>query len=208
MVQIIKRLLPVAAITGGFWLYCNSHNLLVSRSISSANAPNPVVERSQKRSIPAKSVTKSSTTKAKPALTTTPANASALEPTRLEIDISSRTVAFYLGNMEVERYPIAIGRSGWETPKGRFKVLQMQENPNWINPLTNKKVPAGDPKNPLGGYWIGFWTDGRDWVGFHGTPDRQSVGKAVSHGCIRMYNEDIEQLFYQVSPGTQVIVKQ
>lgn len=84
----------------------------------------------------------------------------------------------------------------------------MKENPNWINPLTDQKVPAGDPKNPLGSYWIGFWTDGRDWVGFHGTPNRQSVGQAISHGCIRMYDEDIADLFYQINLGTQVVVVQ
>lgn len=208
---MVKWLLPIASITGLFWLYYNPQIALVSRSIQAPKSSAPTIVSSQTSPILAKSApnSKASTITTKKASTTTQSNPHlALESTRLEIDISSRTVTFYLEDVEMARYPIAIGKAGWETPKGQFKVLQMQENPVWINPLTNQKVSANSPQNPLGEYWIGFWTDGRDWVGFHGTPDRQSVGKAISHGCIRMYNEDIEQLFYQINPGTQVIVKQ
>lgn len=126
--------------------------------------------------------------------------------TRLEISLSRRKVTLYEENKPIKSYPVAVGRRGWETPKGHFQVMQMLENPTWIHPLTGERIPGGAAKNPLGRYWIGFWTDGRDWIGFHGTPDPSSVGQAVSHGCIRMYNEDIEELFSQVTIGTQVIV--
>lgn len=132
---------------------------------------------------------------------------SLVEPTRLEISLSQRRVTFFSDGQPVDRYAIAVGRAGWETPQGKFRVKQMLQNPKWINPLTDEVIPGGDPDNPLGGYWIGFWTDGRNWIGFHGTPNPESVGRAVSHGCIRMYNQDIEEVFYQVTPGTQVIVK-
>jgi lipoprotein-anchoring transpeptidase ErfK/SrfK len=125
---------------------------------------------------------------------------------RLEISLSRRQVTLYYENTPFKSYPIAIGRKGWETPTGNFQVMQMLENPRWINPLTNEAIPGGDPENPLGHYWIGFWTDGKDWIGFHGTPNPESVGKAASHGCIRMHNKDVEELFHQVSPGTPVTV--
>lgn len=131
---------------------------------------------------------------------------SVAEPIRLEISLSRRQVTVYQGNTSVKNYPIAIGRSGWETPAGNFQVLEMLKNPTWIHPLTGKSIQGGSPENPLGHYWIGFWTDGKNWVGFHGTPDPSSVGKAASHGCIRMYNKDVEELFQSVHVGTPVTV--
>lgn len=125
---------------------------------------------------------------------------------RLEISLSRRQVTLYQENTPIKHYPIAIGRPGWETPTGQFQVLQMVQNPTWINPLTGESIPGGDPKNPLGRYWIGFWTNGNGSVGLHGTPNPNSIGKAVSHGCVRMYNKDVEELFSQVSLGTPVTV--
>lgn len=125
---------------------------------------------------------------------------------RLEIHLSRRQVVLYRGTTQVKQYPIAVGRQGWETPTGNFEVIHVEQNPTWINPLTDERIPGGNSANPLGSYWIGFWTNGRNWIGFHGTPNPESVGRAVSHGCIRMYNEDIEELFYQVSIGTPVTV--
>ena len=128
-------------------------------------------------------------------------------PLRLEIQLKRRQVALYRGKTLLKRYPIAVGKPGWETPKGTFQVKQMFRNPTWVHPLKKGIViPGGDPENPLGRYWIGFWTDGKNWIGFHGTPNPQSVGRAVSHGCIRMYNKDIEELFKKVSLGTEVKV--
>ncbi|MBO3462659.1 MAG: L,D-transpeptidase [Aetokthonos hydrillicola CCALA 1050] len=89
---------------------------------------------------------------------------------------------------------------------GNFYILRKLKNPTWINPLTDESIPGGNPKNPLGHYWIEFWTDGRDSIGMHGTPNPETVGKTISHGCIRMYNKDVEDLFQKVSVGTPVIV--
>lgn len=128
------------------------------------------------------------------------------QPTRLEISLSRRQVTLYQEKNAIKSYPVAVGRSGWETPIGNFQVLQMLQNPKWINPLTGETIPGGEPENPLGQYWIGFWTNGKDWIGFHGTPNPSSVGRAASHGCLRMHNKDVEDLFDQVSLGTQVTV--
>jgi lipoprotein-anchoring transpeptidase ErfK/SrfK len=107
----------------------------------------------------------------------------------------------------VKSYPIAVGRPGWETPKGSYKVQQKIQKPTWIHPLTGEVIKGGDPENPLGNFWIGFWTDGKDWIGFHGTPTPQSVGTAASHGCIRMYNKDVAELFSKIPLGAEVTVR-
>jgi lipoprotein-anchoring transpeptidase ErfK/SrfK len=133
-------------------------------------------------------------------------NVAIAQVTRLEVSLSKRTVTTYQGDMRIKSYPIAVGRAGWETPIGTHRVLQMIEFPAWKNPFTGDVIQGADPENPLGERWIGFWTNGEDWSGFHGTPNRDSVGQAVSHGCIRMYNEDIREIFAQVSPDTIVQV--
>ena len=131
----------------------------------------------------------------------------ATETPRLVIRLSQKKVTLYRGAIAIKSYPVAIGRAGWETPKGEFQVMRMLKNPTWINPLTDATIPGGSPANPLGKYWIAFWTDGTNWIGFHGTPNPSSVGTAASHGCIRMYNADVEELFQQVTPGTPVTVE-
>lgn len=112
----------------------------------------------------------------------------------------------------VESFPIAIGREGWETPIGRFQVEEMVENPDFIKldstvPLrVIKRIPPG-PTNPLGERWIGF-AHGDGWtVGIHGTPNPELLGRAVSHGCIRMRNADVIRVYDRVHLGTTVIVE-
>lgn len=126
--------------------------------------------------------------------------------THLEIYLSRRQAALYQGDVLIKRYAIGTGRRGWETPIGTFKVMQMKRNPTWISPFTNERIAANDPRNPLRGYWIGFWTNGTNWIGFHGTLDVNSVGKAASHGCIHMHDSDLKDLYSKVSLGTPVRV--
>ena len=125
------------------------------------------------------------------------------------------------GNLR-NAFPVAVGMPGWETPTGRFEVLQKIPNPVWVHPVSGERVEEQGPDNPLGSHWIAFHRDclGRDahdgetWItikgctttGFHGTPHRWTVGRAVSHGCVRLYNEDVSALYRQVSLGTQVTV--
>ncbi len=124
----------------------------------------------------------------------------------LELNLSRRRVTIYSGQQVLKSYPVAVGKPGWETPIGNFQVKEMIRNPDWANPFTGAVLQAGHPRNPLGRRWIGFWTDGQDWIGFHGTPDPQYIGQAISHGCVRMKNQDIEDLFETVSVGTPVKV--
>jgi lipoprotein-anchoring transpeptidase ErfK/SrfK len=125
---------------------------------------------------------------------------------RLEINRSHRQATLYRGAIPIKSYPVAVGRVGWETPTGEFHVFQMMGDPAWKHPLTRKVFEPGAAGNQLGHYWIGFWTDGRTAVGFHDTPHPKTVGKAMSHGCLRMYERDISELFGQVSVGTLVSV--
>ena len=104
-------------------------------------------------------------------------------------------------------FPVAVGKSGWETPTGQFEVFEQIVEPGWTSPFDGAVVPPGSDDGPLGARWIGFWTDGTDVIGFHGTPNRESVGTAASHGCVRMYNEDIRKMFDMVAMGTPVIVE-
>jgi L,D-transpeptidase ErfK/SrfK len=115
----------------------------------------------------------------------------------------------------VMTFPIGIGREGWETPLQETTVLSKEEAPFWYPPesirnysLRNKgvllgKVVSPGPDNPLGDYAIHLAL-----IGYliHGTNQPYSVGKRSSSGCIRMYPEDIQQLFYQINPGTPVYI--
>lgn len=125
---------------------------------------------------------------------------------RLVLKLRERRVYLYQGNQQVASYPVAVGKAGWETPTGSFQVMQKIVNPSWQNPWTGQVMPPG-PNSALGVRWIGFWTNGKDVIGFHGTPSINSIGQAASHGCVRMRNEDIVSLFEQVEMGTVVVVE-
>jgi L,D-transpeptidase ErfK/SrfK len=130
-----------------------------------------------------------------------------VSPIRLELDLSERKVTLFRADQAVKSYPVAVGRPGWETPTGTFKIETMYRNPKWINPFTGELIPGGDSDNPLGRRWMGFWTDKQNWAGFHGTNSVSSIGTAASHGCVRMFEKDIEELFERVAVGTPVTVK-
>ena len=120
------------------------------------------------------------------------------------------------------RFPAAVGTKGWETPAGRFRVFEKVKEPVWTHPVSGDLVDAESEGNPLGSRWIGFYRDcnGRSgWdgeqyldingctvAGFHGTPYRWTVGRAVSHGCVRLYEENVQEVFNLVRLGTQVTV--
>lgn len=127
--------------------------------------------------------------------------------TQVVVDLSDRRTYVYTGDEVIASYPIAIGKKGWETPTGSFQINHMQHYPIWRHPITGKVFPAG-ADSPLGERWIGFWSDGRNHIGFHGTPDTEAMGTAVSHGCLRMRNPDVRLLYEQVKLGTTVMVRE
>jgi L,D-transpeptidase ErfK/SrfK len=152
----------------------------------------------------------------------------ALEPGReLVIDnrhIAPRTIAageivinvpqrmlFYRDGDRVLAYPIAVGRSTWQTPEGPFAVVRMDEEPTWHVPASIRAesarkghllplaVPPG-PKNPLGHFWIGLSLNG---IGIHGTIAPTSIYQSATHGCIRLQGDSIEDLYGRVTIGTR-----
>ncbi len=114
----------------------------------------------------------------------------------------------------VYTYPIGIGRVGWVTPEGSTRVLTRVKDPAWRPPLSVRKehaengeilpalVPAG-PDNPLGAHMFRL-----GWPGYliHGTNKPYGVGMRSSHGCLRLYPEDIAKLYEQLPIGTKVTV--
>lgn len=126
--------------------------------------------------------------------------------TRVVVDLTERRVFVYNQDILIASYPIGVGKKGWETPVGSFKVMHMQHDPAWRHPITGRVFPSG-PNSPLGERWIGFWSDGHNKIGFHGTPDEDLVGSPVSHGCLRMRNPDVRLFYEQVRIGTPVEVK-
>jgi L,D-transpeptidase ErfK/SrfK len=126
---------------------------------------------------------------------------------QIVIDLGQRRLDLYRDNEVVLSYDVAIGQDDWQTPEGSFIVRDMRQNPAWLHPITQEAVGPG-PDNPLGSRWIGFWTDGEHHIGLHGTNQEDLIGEAVSHGCVRMREADIQELYSQVSLGTPVLVRQ
>jgi L,D-transpeptidase ErfK/SrfK len=135
-----------------------------------------------------------------------PADSPRAKDTKLVVDLGDRRVVVYRHGREIGRYAVAVGQAGWETPSGQFKIHQMRRDPEWRHPITKVVIPAG-PDNPLGDRWIGFYQGEQMALGFHGTPNESLVGQAVSHGCLRMRNRDIEAMFEQVGNGVAVVVR-
>ncbi len=139
----------------------------------------------------------------------------------LVLDRTHRQLRLLEEGKLLRRYPVAVGMPGWETPVGSFAVIEKAADPSWRHPANGTVIPPG-PSNPLGSRWIGFHRDCRGrsgfngqehlevkgcvTAGFHGTPNRESVGRAVSHGCVRLYDEHARELFDFVSLGTPVTV--
>jgi L,D-transpeptidase ErfK/SrfK len=118
------------------------------------------------------------------------------------------------GRREVMTFPIGIGKVGWATPEGATTVVSKRKGPWWTPPASVRKehAAAGDPlparvppgpDNPLGAYAMNL-----GWPTYliHGTNKPAGVGLRASHGCIRMYPEDIAVLFERVAVGTPVRV--
>ncbi|MFM9160692.1 MAG: L,D-transpeptidase, partial [Dolichospermum sp.] len=138
-------------------------------------------------------------------VTNTKPAVSVSDRTQVLVDLSDRRVYVSRYDEVIASYPIAIGKKGWETPTGNFQVIHKEHHPIWRHPITGA-IFDGGTNSPLGDRWIGFWSDGRNEIGFHGTPDVDLVGAAVSHGCLRMRNSDVRMLYSQVSLNTPVLV--
>jgi lipoprotein-anchoring transpeptidase ErfK/SrfK len=123
------------------------------------------------------------------------------------IERGKNMLSLYRGARLWRTFDVATGQSAYPTPRGRFEIVTMWRNPWWYPPPSDwaqglEPVPPG-PANPLGTRWMGISAPS---VGIHGTPQPQSIGYSVSHGCVRMLVPEAEWLFERVSIGTTVFV--
>lgn len=112
----------------------------------------------------------------------------------------------WLGDGLIRRYRVAIGKDG-KTPQATFRVEGKLEKPPWDDPSTGKRLHFGEPGYALGTRWIAFdAVNGHTGLGIHGTDDPASIGSAASLGCIRLANEDVEDLYALVPVGAVVVI--
>ncbi len=116
----------------------------------------------------------------------------------------SNEMAFIVDGQVDTVYQIATGKTEELTPEGEFTIIVKAIDPYY----RKKNIIGGAKENPLGTRWIGFdakETDGRIY-GIHGTNDPNSIGMYLTGGCVRMFNEEVEELFSKVPLGTKVYV--
>ena len=121
-----------------------------------------------------------------------------------------RLYYFAPGGSQPLTFPIGIGQEGWGIPLSHTTVIRKRVNPTWVPPASIRAerpdlpaaIPPG-PDNPMGGFALDLgWTS----YAIHGTNTPYAVGRRVTHGCIRLYPEDIERLFPLIPVGTHVTV--
>lgn len=124
------------------------------------------------------------------------------EPYHLIVSKKDKKLIWKRGSESLKTYPVSIGHQKNQTPEGEFTIIEKIEQPTWYH--LKEVIPPASPKNLLGTRWLGLSKKG---FGIHGTRDPNSIGAAVSHGCIRMYNSDVEELFEWVPIGTKVSIQ-
>ena len=117
---------------------------------------------------------------------------------RIVVSIPDRKLAVMEEGRVLRVFPTAVGAPKSPSPAGAFKIVVRIPDPTWYT--KGRIVPPGKG-NPLGTRWLGLSVKG---YGIHGTNNPASVGHNASHGCIRMRNHDVEQLFEMVSVGDAV----
>jgi len=112
----------------------------------------------------------------------------------------SQNILYLKSDEEIfKTYNVATGKDNC-TPVGTFKIANKIVNPTWFK--KGKVIPAGDPENILGTRWMGF--DTAPSYGIHGTTEPQSIGKQATSGCVRMLNQEVEELYSIIPVGTEV----
>jgi lipoprotein-anchoring transpeptidase ErfK/SrfK len=117
---------------------------------------------------------------------------------RILVSIPDRKLLLIEGDRVVKTYDVAVGKVSTPTPEGEFQIINHIQNPTYYG--TGVVIGPGSG-NPLGTRWMGVSVKG---FGIHGTNVPSSIGKAASHGCIRMRQQDLEELFGLVTVGTTV----
>lgn len=121
------------------------------------------------------------------------------------VNTKKNTLNYYVNYTLVKKFRCATGKASTPTPQRKTTIVNKIKN----RPFYKTGIPGGDPINPLGKRWMGLNIDGTQGstYGIHGNNNEKSIGKNVSHGCIRMHNSEVEWLFDQVPLGTVVLIK-
>ncbi len=122
-------------------------------------------------------------------------------PFSIRIDKSKNVLVLYSNDEAVKKYSVATGKKNC-TPVGEFKITDKLVHPTWFK--TGAILPPGSPENALGTRWMGL---DKPAYGIHGTIEPKSIGTQASEGCIRMLNEEVEELYSIVPVGTKVIIE-
>ena len=117
------------------------------------------------------------------------------------VELNSYTMTVHAYGYFVRAYKIGIGKDG-ATPLGKFTVLRKVVNPQYTDPQGHV-IPGADPSNPLGDRWLDLGNS----YGIHGTIDPNSIGKAESRGCLRLRNEDVEEVYDMLAVGSEVAIR-
>ena len=117
---------------------------------------------------------------------------------QIVVSLPDRKLALIENGEVTKIYPVAVGKESTPSPTGSFKIVNRVTDPTYYH--KGQVIPQG-PQNPIGTRWIGLDQKG---YGIHGTNAPRSIGKAASHGCIRMAKKDLEDLFSMVRPGDLV----
>jgi lipoprotein-anchoring transpeptidase ErfK/SrfK len=117
------------------------------------------------------------------------------------ISLPDRKLAVLQNGQVLKIYPIAVGATDSPSPSGEFHIINRVTHPTYYHKGT---VIGPGPANPLGTRWMGLSLKG---YGIHGTNAPRSIGKAASHGCIRMAKRDLEQLFDLLRVGDTVVIR-
>ncbi|MBI2248208.1 MAG: L,D-transpeptidase family protein [Armatimonadetes bacterium] len=119
---------------------------------------------------------------------------------RVAVDKSDNLLTLFNGEAAVKAYPVATGDRNI-TPVGTFTIVNKVVDPVWYR--TGAVIPPDSPENILGTRWMGLSTPS---YGIHGTTDPASIGQQITAGCVRMRNEDVEELFALLPLRTEVVI--
>jgi lipoprotein-anchoring transpeptidase ErfK/SrfK len=117
------------------------------------------------------------------------------------VSIPDRKLAVMEDGQVLKVFPVAVGAADSPSPAGEFQIINRLSNPTYYHKGT---VIGPGPENPLGTRWMGLNLKG---FGIHGTNAPRSIGKAASHGCIRMAKRDLEQVFDMLRVGDTVVIR-
>ncbi|GFN31092.1 L,D-transpeptidase family protein [Paenibacillus xylaniclasticus] len=132
------------------------------------------------------------------------ANAAGEQQQLIIVNKKTNKLAFYVDGELIKTFSVATGRTSKLTPEGSFPIVNKIKN----RPYYKENIPGGDARNPLGDRWLGLDVNGTYGTTYaiHGNNNSKSIGKYVSSGCIRMYNDDIHWLYPQIELGTIAVI--